>query len=383
MDMRLTTKISSVAMLTALSFSANSVTFVADARGNGMGNTGVTSADYLLGAFYNPALVAVHRENDDFGLLLPSIGANVRDGDESLKVIDDLQDTIDRFDPNNPDPATEDQLNAYLDQLADDKPLGVNGGAGAAVAFPINTLSANVFVRGYADVIGKTNIADDSDTQARYENSTVNLWAFGYTEVGVALAKRITLGGQDIAIGVTPKYQELKTYKDTISVEDFDISDYDQSENKQSHFNMDLGFVWFYQNLRLGIAAKDLFSKDIETLDGLDKYAFNTQVTASGSYVSDYFVAALDVDLTKQERFEVSALGVEDDTQFVRFGIEGNAFGWAQLRLGYQVDLEETLDDSVTVGLGISPGDLVSLDLAGSYAGDNQFGASANLAFTF
>lgn len=383
MDMRLTTKISSVAMLTALSFSANSATFVADARGNGMGNTGVTSADYLLGAFYNPALVAVHRENDDFGLLLPSIGANVRDGDESLKVIDDLQDTIDRFDPNNPDPATEDQLNAYLDQLADDKPLGVNGGAGAAVAFPINTLSANVFVRGYADVIGKTNIDDDSDTQARYENSTVNLWAFGYTEVGVALAKRITLGGQDIAIGVTPKYQELRTYKETISVEDFDISDYDQSENKQSHFNMDLGFVWFYQNFRLGIAAKDLFSKDIETLDGLDKYAFNTQVTASGSYVSDYFVAALDVDLTKQERFEVSALGVEDDTQFVRFGIEGNAFGWAQLRLGYQVDLEETLDDSVTVGLGISPGDLVSLDLAGSYAGDNQFGASANLAFTF
>ena len=383
MDMRLTTKISSVAMLTALSLPANSATFVADARGNGMGNTGVTSADYLLGAFYNPALVAVHRENDNFGLLLPSIGANVRDGDESLKVIDDLQDTIERFDPNNPDPATEDQLNAYLDQLADDKPLGVNGGAGAAVAFPINTLSANVFVRGYADVIGKTNIADDSDTQARYENSTVNLWAFGYTEVGVALAKRITLSGQDIAIGVTPKYQELRTYKETISVEDFDISDYDQSENKQSHFNMDLGVVWFYQNLRLGIAAKDLFSKDIETIDGLDKYAFNTQVTASGSYVSDYFVAALDVDLTKQERFEVSALGVEDDTQFVRFGIEGNAFGWAQLRLGYQVDLEETLDDSVTVGLGISPGDLVSLDFAGSYAGDNQFGASANLAFTF
>ncbi|CSB39989.1 TraF protein [Vibrio cholerae] len=67
----------------------------------------------------------------------------------------------------------------------------------------------------------------------------------------------------------------------------------------------------------------------------------------------------------------------------MRFGVEGNAWGWAQLRAGYEVDLQNSLDNSVSVGLGVSPWDVVSLDLAGSYAGDNQFGLSANLAFTF
>jgi len=89
--------------------------------------------------------------------------------------------------------------------------------------------------------------------------------------------------------------------------------------------------------------------------------------------------ATVDWDLTTQKRFA----GLDDDTQFLRFGIEGNAWGWAQLRAGYEVDLEDTLDNSITAGLGISPGDLVSLDFAGNYAGDNQFGLSGNLAFTF
>ena len=54
-----------------------------------------------------------------------------------------------------------------------------------------------------------------------------------------------------------------------------------------------------------------------------------------------------------------------------------------QLRLGYEIDLEDTLDNSFTFGVGISPADLVSFDLAASYAGDNQYGLSGNLAFTF
>ena len=57
--------------------------------------------------------------------------------------------------------------------------------------------------------------------------------------------------------------------------------------------------------------------------------------------------------------------------------------GGAQLRAGYEMDLEKTLDNSVTAGIGISPFDLLSLDIAGAYAGANQFGVSGNLAFTF
>ncbi|MCX9529328.1 conjugal transfer protein TraF [Vibrio cholerae] len=376
-----------VVMAMAFSSSAFASNLLMDARGAGMGNTGVSTADYLLAPYYNPALTAVYRKNDSFGILLPSIGLRAEDKDESLKTIDDLQDSIEQFERAGVGAATQenvDQLNRYLDQLADDKPLAVTAGIGIAVALPLDAVSLNFFTRGYAEVIAKANVAAKSGNSAnevktRYESSDVDLTAFGYTEVGLAVGKQVVLGGQTVALGVTPKVQQLRTYQDNASVKSFDLDDYDKSEVKDNAFNLDMGAVWLIDQYRVGIVAKDLFAKDIQTQNRNNTYKLDTQIAVSGSYVSDFFIAAVDLDLTKQRRFN----GDNDDTQFMRFGVEGNAWGWAQLRAGYEVDLQNSLDNSISVGLGVSPWDVVSLDLAGSYAGDNQFGLSANLAFTF
>ncbi|MCG7490733.1 conjugal transfer protein TraF [Vibrio sp. Of14-4] len=359
----------------------NAATVVPDGRGNGMGNTGVTSADYLLAPFYNPALVALHRDSDKFGVLFPGVGIRLRDTDETLDTVDKLQDEIKAFKANPSDTSAEARLNSYLDQLSDDKPLGVNGGAVAAIALPVDVLSTNIFTRGYAEIIAKSDISSSADTQTRYENSSVDVIAFGYGEFGVAIAKRVNFLGQDVSVGISPKFQTMRTYKQAITVEDFDISDYDKSETKKNAFNVDLGAVWLYEQFRAGVAVKDLFSQELNTLNigGVSQYKLNTQITVSGSYALEYFTASTDFDLTKQKRFTDQ----NDDTQFLRFGVEGNAMGWAQLRLGYEIDLEDTLDNSFTFGVGISPADLVSFDLAASYAGDNQYGLSGNLAFTF
>ncbi|MEF1172020.1 conjugal transfer protein TraF [Vibrio sinaloensis] len=368
--------------------SASAANLVADGRGNAMGNTGVTSADYLLAPFYNPALTAVYRDEDDFGILAPAIGFTARDTDESLTTLDDLQDTIEQYeDSGSSNASLRNDLNTHLDNLSDDKPLAVSVGGGLAVAVPFGLVSGNFYTRGYAEIIAQTDIAEsdtsivDEDLRVadRYNNSNVNMAAFGYVEYGVALAKRMTVAGQDFSFGVTPKYQKMTTYSETLTVEDFDLSDYDESETSKSAFNLDLGAVWFYNDFRAGIAIKDLLSQEIETKDKTDKYKLDTQVTISGSYATELLTATLDFDVTTQKRFS----GSNDDTRFVRMGIEGNAWGWAQLRAGYEMDMEDTLDNSFTAGLGISPGDLVSIDLAGSYAGDNQFGLSGNLAFTF
>ncbi len=376
-----------VVMAMAFSSSAFASNLLMDARGAGMGNTGVSTADYLLAPYYNPALTAVYRKNDSFGILLPSIGLRAEDKDESLKTIDDLQDSIEQFERAGVGAATQenvDQLNRYLDQLADDKPLAVTAGIGIAVALPLDAVSLNFFTRGYAEVIAKANVAAKSGNSAnevktRYESSDVDLTAFGYTEVGLAVGKQVVLGGQTVALGVTPKVQQLRTYQDNASVKSFDLDDYDKSEVKDNAFNLDMGAVWLIDQYRVGIVAKDLFAKDIQTQNRNNTYKLDTQIAVSGSYVSDFFIAAVDLDLTKQRRFN----GDNDDTQFMRFGVEGNVWGWVQLRAGYEVDLQNSLDNSVSVGLGVSPWDVVSFDLAGSYAGDNQFGLSANLAFTF
>lgn len=379
--------LSAVIMFGICPLSAYAANSVADARGNAMGNTGVTTSDYLLAPFYNPALTAVYRDRDSVGLLVPALGANVRDSDESLSTIDDLQSSIDQFEAAGVGAATQEninQLNGYLDDLADDKPFAVSGGAGIAVALPMNAVSLNFFARGYAEILADSTIAANtgntaSDVETRYQNSYVNMLAFGYSEYGVAVAKLFTLQGQQIAIGITPKIQELRTYKEVVTVKDFDLSDYDQSKTSKNAFNLDIGAVWLIDNFRAGIAAKDLISQEIKTYDDQSSYTLDPQVTVSGGYVTDFLALAIDWDLTKQKRFK----GVDDDTQFLRFGVEGNAWGWAQLRAGYEIDLESTLDNSITAGLGISPGDLVSVDLAANYAGNYQYGLSANLAFTF
>ncbi|MBY8071707.1 conjugal transfer protein TraF [Vibrio fluvialis] len=379
--------LSAVIMFGICPLSAYAANGVADARGNAMGNTGVTTSDYLLAPFYNPALTAVYRDRDSVGLLVPALGANVRDSDESLSTIDDLQSSIDQFEAAGVGAATQEninQLNGYLDDLADDKPFAVSGGAGIAVALPMNAVSLNFFARGYAEILADSSIAANtgntaSDVETRYQNSYVNMLAFGYSEYGVAVAKLFTLQGQQIAIGITPKIQELRTYKEVVTVQDFDLSDYDQSKTSKNAFNLDIGAVWLKDNFRAGIAAKDLISQEIKTYDDQSSYTLDPQVTVSGGYVTDFLALAIDWDLTKQKRFK----GVDDDTQFLRFGVEGNAWGWAQLRAGYEIDLESTLDNSITAGLGISPGDLVSVDLAANYAGNYQYGLSTNLAFTF
>ncbi|EKO3370259.1 conjugal transfer protein TraF [Vibrio fluvialis] len=379
--------LSAVIMFGICPLSAYAANGVADARGNAMGNTGVTTSDYLLAPFYNPALTAVYRDRDSVGLLVPALGANVRDSDESLSTIDDLQSSIDQFEAAGVGAATQEninQLNGYLDDLADDKPFAVSGGAGIAVALPMNAVSLNFFARGYAEILADSSIAANtgntaSDVETRYQNSYVNMLAFGYSEYGVAVAKLFTLQGQQIAIGITPKIQELRTYKEVVTVQDFDLSDYDQSKTSKNAFNLDIGAVWLKDNFRAGIAVKDLISQEIKTYDDQSSYTLDPQATVSGGYVTDFLALAIDWDLTKQKRFK----GVDDDTQFLRFGVEGNAWGWAQLRAGYEIDLESTLDNSITAGLGISPGDLVSVDLAANYAGNYQYGLSANLAFTF
>jgi len=348
---------------------------VADARGNAMGNTGVASSDYLSAPFYNPALVADFKDNDHFGMLI-AVGVGANDADDTLTTLDDLQSSFDDLKRDS----DFDAINSSLDQL-DDNTLSVNVGLGVAIAIPTRLVASNLFVRGYTEIVAATDISDDSNAVARYDKSSVDLLAFGYAEIGLALAKEFKVSGEKVSFGVTPKYQKMTTYAQHVSVSEFDIEDYNESKNTKNSMNFDLGAVWYRNNFRAAIAVKDLFSQEIAVeSDGVsDSYNLDTQVTLGVAYSSNYFVAAIDADLTKQTRFE----NQDDDTQFVRLGVEGNAWGWAQLRAGYEIDLQGTLNNSITAGFGFSPFDLVSIDLAGSYAGESELGASLDVAFTF
>ncbi|GHX45514.1 hypothetical protein VCSRO205_3702 [Vibrio cholerae] len=66
-----------------------------------MGGVGVVSGNFLTGPFYNPALVAIYRRNDDAGMILPSIGLSYNDPNDLITDLDKVSEIIKRGSENN------------------------------------------------------------------------------------------------------------------------------------------------------------------------------------------------------------------------------------------------------------------------------------------
>ncbi|SQD78166.1 conjugal transfer protein TraF [Moritella yayanosii] len=361
------------------SLASTAASYAPDGRSNAMGNIGVATADYLVAPLYNPALLAVFHKSDDIGILLPAIGVNAKDADSSLETITDLQDTIEEFENSGyNNPGFEADINNYLNELDGNAPVNITAGVAFAIAIPSNNVSVSIYGRGYVEVISRIHVDNASGTaQGRYEASTVEVTGFGYSELGVALAKKYTIYGESFSFGVTPKYQILQTYSDITTVSDFDV-ELDESDAEVTAFNFDLGAVWMKNNYRVALAIKDVLAQEIQSTTN-KTYEMTPQATLGLAYAAEYFTFGVDVDLTEQTRY----VDVDDNTQFARVGVEVNAWHWAQLRAGFEHDMQDTMEDSLTAGIGISPFGTLNLDVAGSYGSDNQVGASASLSFTF
>lgn len=369
-----------IAIISCASMSAHAG-YTADARSNGMGNTGVVSADYLTSPFHNPALGALYRDSDDVGILLPAIGAQISDKDDALTAVDDIHSLWDEIDRNTgATPGQEAELENLLSQLDSAAPMNAKAGLSAAIAIPTRHVSINMFAKGYTEVVAITDIESSGTAEQRYENSEVGAMAFGVADYGVAISRNFNIGGQQVSFGVTPKMQTLMTYSLKSSLNDFDFEEYDENEVKETAFNMDFGMAWNYHGLRTGLVAKNIIAQEIDVEVYNAKYELEPQVTLGVGYVARFFTASVDMDLTKETRF--TNLDT-DDTQMVRFGVEGDLLGWLQLRGGYEMDLEDNIDGTITAGVGMSPFEVLHLDIAANYTGENEMGASANLALTF
>ncbi len=365
---------------------------LADARAIAMGGTGVAAADYLTSSFHNPALGAVYRNNDSFGVLLPGVGVHFSDSDDISGSVDDVVDmydnALDVFESGSGDTGESKELSESLDKLDAAQPIQINIATGAAVAIPSTYVSINLFTDVYADIIASTDVPDKdgsydasnpSDVATRFTDAEIQLAGVVVGEVGIALSKQFNILGQNISLGVSPKAQQYISYANYQTLSDFSITSFNKNQLSSSGTNFDVGALWTAGPFRLGVAVKDLISRDIETSEDSLTYEIRPKMTVGGAFVTPYFVASVDADLTEEPRFT----GIDDDTQYIRIGVEGNAWGWGQLRLGYAVDLLNNVESTVSAGVGFSPYDTVSLDIGATYASTEDMGASMNLAFTF
>lgn len=375
--------------------SASAANYAIEARGDAMGGVGVVSATFLTAPFYNPALTAIYRRNDDYGMITPSFGLSY--SDEHM-MVDDLKKAADLIEQGTSNPAELNaaELDATLKALDGDIAKLEIGGV-VAFAIPNKFLAANVFGKAYAESYANPLIASDStnpDNDLRIlenaQNSTVNAVSVGVTEVGISLAKYQTFLGQHISFGITPKLQRIYTYVYEASFTNYDIKDVRDNGTGETMFNMDAGFLWFYGPMRVGFSATNLVSRDIKTLtipssvSGKPDISYSYQMrplyTVGVGLVADYATISVDYDLNEEERYT----NFNDNTQMLRVGGEIDIMRQLKLRAGWNRNLAyDNLDDTVTAGIGLSPLNLFQLDIGASYTNENSMGAYINFLTSY
>lgn len=375
-----------IALTPSLAVAAN---YAIEARGDAMGGVGVVSANFLTAPFYNPALVAIYRRNDDAGMILPSIGISYNDED---KMVDDLDSISSMLDNKN-----YQDLQKTLDNLEGDSLKAEIGGV-VAFAIPNQFIAANLFAKAYTETFVTPDIYTGGSTSVENaELSAVNAVSVGVTEIGLSLAKYQTFLGQHIAFGVTPKLQRIYTYVYSASVTDYDIKDVRDSSQGETMFNLDAGALWFYGPLRIGFSATNLIKRDINTqsytktltskTSGQTRdinlgYAYQMRplYTVAIGLVADYATLSVDYDLNEEKRYT----NFEDNTQMIRIGGEIDILRQLKLRAGYNKNLAyDNLDGTITAGIGISPLNLFQLDLGASYTNENAMGAYINFLASY
>ncbi|MEO0663205.1 MAG: conjugal transfer protein TraF [Planctomycetota bacterium] len=394
-------KLFAAACLAAPCLASPALAQTSGARNQAMGGTGVASSRPEVAAFINPAMIRHGSKDAGISIVLPFVGVVAADPDELVDGIDDLQDSIEalqeRIDAadvpgaNALRPVVTEQLTA-VDQDA----IDVLGSAGVGVVVPLDGFTVALSARSFVDLraiafvdpndvtlINSTNTSADLDDL----DSAAVAAAAGVTEFGVTLATGIEAFGREITIGITPKAQTVETYNYAVSVSSFDEDDVedefddDQFRDRQSGFNVDVGAaIDLTPRVTAGISIQNLISDSYDTVitDGRQfEYRVEPRPTAGIAYSDDGLTLTGDLELLATSRFEEV-----DDSQFARVGVEYDLAGWVQVRAGYALDIEDTQEDVLSAGLGLSPFETVRIDLVGQYA-DNGYGAGVQIALTF
>lgn len=192
--------------------------------------------------------------------------------------------------------------------------------------------------------------------------SQAQVVAIAIAELGLTLSREFDIAGHAVAIGITPKLQQVIAYDYTGSLEEdengdsFDDSEVTDTEAKFSAINLDAGAAYQFgddKQWQVGVVAKNLISKEYETENNLGLNTtinLDTQFRAGVSHTTDWTVVAIDLDLMEND-----PVAFEAPTQYASIGGEFDLFDTLQLRAGYRTNLSESDASVASLGLGVSP----------------------------
>lgn len=196
--------------------------------------------------------------------------------------------------------------------------------------------------------------------------STMHFYGAVITDIGIGIAREFNIKGKDIAIGITPKIQQINVFDfiaevdgddpDTGEEIDFDNIEFEDYHEDYSSFNLDVGAVHklgYNNRWSVGGTIKNIMGKEYESAKG-QKVKVAPLVRAGMAYQNiDYFLKPkfmLDLDLTENK-----PTAFEDPSRYLALGGELDLFRWIQVRAGYRNNLSSSDESLVTAGIGVSP----------------------------
>lgn len=378
-----------------------------DARSAGMAGVGIASGDYTR-ANLNPALLTRFQDNDDFYVKLAA-GVHARDYQDAIDHVDDVQKQLDDFQHLVNNSIARQQFNqTELENAADNltrslkklDDIKLNGDAGLDLAFylPSNTLAAGLSIG--TQIWANGNFEYDPNDEHLIENALATgqfnqnaiksdglVRSVAVTEIALSLATKLSIPViGHLALGVTPKAQRMDSYAYTATMSNYENDDFfeDRYMSNETAFNLDIGLHGEVGPVQLGLVARNLIEHEIVNVAG-EHLSLKPTMTAGASVQWLGMTLAADVDLIEDKSFvlentkEIFML----PRQWARIGAEVDIFEQAQLRAGFKTDMTGNYENLFTVGLGLSPFDLLTLDLAGQFGRNDERGAALQLGFKF
>jgi len=410
-----------------------------DPRSLAMGGTGVSHANIDHAAYFNPALLSVAEEDDDFSLLIPSVGIQVYDPENLWDSIEAYQDgqyettfnnTMDAFNTASAadkkaravDVSTSaqqllDGLNAMAGKELD---FEVNAGLGVAVpgkrlglAVSANgrvmggvvldvTAGDNLLIQKYIDTMiciasdtaeGQCHADIATDTSDPPDGipdviidpspaltSTASLRGAMLVEGGLSLSHEFE-SLDKLSIGITPKVVQVTTFDYKIGVEnaELDSDAVDKGKRVYDDTNFDLGLAKrLDKNWKAGLMIKNVMRKEYKTVLG-NTIVLEPQARAGVSHHTNWTTVALDLDLTENDRTGLTG----EATRYIAIGMELDV-SLFQFRAGVRRNLSAEsaqVKDMLSAGLGVY--------IAGVHAdvgiakNDDEFAAALQLGFQF
>jgi hypothetical protein len=237
----------------------------------------------------------------------------------------------------------------------------------------------------------------NTDLAVEDPNSEGEIVGIAISELGVTLAHSFEIATTQIQVGVTPKYQEIRTFLylanlDTLEKDDFDAA---EQETKESAFNLDVGLATQLgetKAITVGMMVRNLVPREVETISALNTqgslqtrtFKLEPSVQLGVSYDAEHFTVTADLDLT-----ETKAFAFEGDQQMIALGAEADIARWVQLRAGVRHNLasgspaSDDIDAPTlfTAGLGLTPG-IFYFDLSGGIS-DKEYSAGLEMGVLY